>query len=37
MKKRIITLLLALVMIVSLVGGAIPAFAGEGDITLRLH
>ena len=37
MKKRIITLLLALVMVVSLIGGAIPAFAAEGDITLRLH
>ena len=37
MKKRIITLLLALVMVASLIGGAIPALAGEGDITLRLH
>ena len=37
MKKRIITLLLALIMVVSLIGGAIPAFAAEGDITLRLH
>ena len=37
MKKRIITLLLALVMVVSLVGTAIPAFAAEGAITLRLH
>ena len=37
MKKRIITLLLALVMVASLIGGAIPAFAADGDITLRLH
>ena len=37
MKKRIMTLLLALVMVASLIGGAIPALAGEGDITLRLH
>ena len=37
MKKRIITLLLALVMVASLIGGAIPAFAAEGAITLRLH
>ena len=37
MKKRIITLLLALVMVASLVGGAIPALADEGAITLRLH
>ena len=37
MKKRIITLLLALVMVASLIGGAIPALAAEGDITLRLH
>ncbi len=37
MKKRIITLLLALVMVASLVGSAIPALAAEGGITLRLH
>ena len=37
MKKRIITLLLALVMIASLIGSAIPAMAAEGAITLRLH
>ena len=37
MKKRIITLLLALVMVASLIGGALPAFAADGDITLRLH
>ena len=37
MKKRIITLLLALVMVASLIGGAIPALAAEGAITLRLH
>ena len=37
MKKRIFTLLLALVMIASLIGGAIPALAAEGAITLRLH
>ena len=37
MKKRIITLLLALVMVASLVAGAVPALADEGAITLRLH
>ena len=37
MKKRILTLLLALVMVASLVAGALPAFAAEGAITLRLH
>ncbi len=37
MKKRIVTLLLALVMVVSLVAGAIPALAAEEGITLRLH
>ncbi len=37
MKKRIITMLLALVMVASLIGGAIPALAAEGAITLRLH
>ena len=37
MKKRIITLLLALVMVASLVAGALPVFAAEGAITLRLH
>ena len=36
MKKRIITLLLALVMVASLVGTAVPAFA-DGGVTLRLH
>ena len=37
MKKRIVTLLLALVMVASLMATAIPAFAADGDITLRLH
>ncbi len=36
MKKRIVTLLLALVMLVSLISCAIPTFAADG-ITLRLH
>ena len=36
MKKRIITLLLALVMVASLVAGALPALA-DGGVTLRLH
>ena len=37
MKKRLFTLLLALTMLASLVIGALPAMAAEGDITLRLH
>ena len=37
MKKRIFTLLLALVMVASLVAGAIPALAAEGGVTVRLH
>ena len=38
MKKRIITLLLALIMVASLVVGAVPALAAEdAPITVRLH
>ena len=38
MKKRILSILLALVMLVSLVAGAVPALAAEEEgITIRLH
>ena len=38
MKKRIMSIVLALVMLVSLVAGAIPALAAEDEgITIRLH
>ena len=37
MKKHIIPLLLALIMVASLVLGAVPALAAEDGITLRLH
>ena len=37
MKKRIMSIVLALVMLVSLVAGAIPALAAEDTITVRLH
>jgi len=37
MKKHMITLLLALTVVVSLIGRAIPTLATDGDITLRFH
>ena len=37
MKKRIFAILMALIMVVSLVAGAVPALAAEASITLKLH
>ena len=37
MKKRIMSIMLALVMLVSLVAGAVPALADDDGITIRLH
>ena len=38
MKKRIFAMLMAVIMVATLIAGAVPALAAEGgDITLRLH
>ena len=37
MKKRIFAMLMALIMVATLIGGAIPALADSDTITIRLH
>ena len=37
MKKRIFAILMAVIMVVSLVAGAVPALAAEDGVTIRFH
>ena len=37
MKKRIFAILMAVIMVMTLVIGAVPAMAADGTITVRIH